>query len=153
MIMAEREGFEPPIPVKVCPLSRRIVSTAHAPLRATTVDSGLAVSCQSCAAKYAQSIVTNGFTHPDWRGRCFPADSSRPSRFGMTRRPWGGASGEWTHRQPPHGERGCRKVRFSQRHWPLTKDRCTSRRRLRPAQRNCPPATRRCSGPARGLVC
>ena len=31
--MAEREGFEPPIPVKVCPLSRRIVSTAHAPLR------------------------------------------------------------------------------------------------------------------------
>src|SRR6266566_9558361 len=31
--LAEREGFEPPIPVKVCPLSRRIVSTAHAPLR------------------------------------------------------------------------------------------------------------------------
>ena len=35
-IMAEREGFEPPIPVKVCPLSRRIVSTTHAPLRAVT---------------------------------------------------------------------------------------------------------------------
>jgi hypothetical protein len=33
--LAEREGFEPPIPVKVCPLSRRIVSTAHAPLRVT----------------------------------------------------------------------------------------------------------------------
>src|SRR5262249_54984983 len=32
--LAEREGFEPPIPVKVCPLSRRIVSTTHAPLRA-----------------------------------------------------------------------------------------------------------------------
>ncbi len=32
--MAERVGFEPTIPVKVCPLSRRIVSTAHAPLRA-----------------------------------------------------------------------------------------------------------------------
>src|SRR3954470_5805554 len=31
--MAERGGFEPPIPVKVCPLSRRIVSTTHAPLR------------------------------------------------------------------------------------------------------------------------
>jgi hypothetical protein len=31
--MAEREGFEPPIPVKACPLSRRIVSTTHAPLR------------------------------------------------------------------------------------------------------------------------
>jgi hypothetical protein len=35
--MAEREGFEPPIPVKVCPLSRRIVSTAHAPLRVKLV--------------------------------------------------------------------------------------------------------------------
>ena len=32
--MAEREGFEPPIPVKVWPLSRRLVSTTHAPLRA-----------------------------------------------------------------------------------------------------------------------
>ncbi len=32
--LAERVGFEPTIPVKVCPLSRRIVSTAHAPLRA-----------------------------------------------------------------------------------------------------------------------
>jgi hypothetical protein len=32
--LAEREGFEPPIPFRVCPLSRRIVSTTHAPLRA-----------------------------------------------------------------------------------------------------------------------
>src|SRR5947199_8910216 len=32
--LAERVGFEPTIPVKVCPLSRRIVSTTHAPLRA-----------------------------------------------------------------------------------------------------------------------
>ena len=32
-LMAERVGFEPTIPVKVCPLSRRIVSTTHAPLR------------------------------------------------------------------------------------------------------------------------
>jgi hypothetical protein len=32
-IVAEREGFEPPIPVKVWPLSRRLVSTTHAPLR------------------------------------------------------------------------------------------------------------------------
>ena len=31
--MAEREGFEPPIPFQVWPLSRRLVSTAHAPLR------------------------------------------------------------------------------------------------------------------------
>src|SRR5271157_668892 len=32
--LAERGGFEPPIPVKVWPLSRRLVSTTHAPLRA-----------------------------------------------------------------------------------------------------------------------
>ena len=32
--LAEREGFEPPIPFRVCPLSRRIVSTTHAPLLA-----------------------------------------------------------------------------------------------------------------------
>src|SRR5260370_37610031 len=31
--MAEREGFEPPIPFQVWPLSRRLVSTTHAPLR------------------------------------------------------------------------------------------------------------------------
>src|SRR5580700_9680414 len=41
--MAERVGFEPTIPVKVCPLSRRIVSTAHAPLRKE------AFSCQPSA--------------------------------------------------------------------------------------------------------
>ena len=35
--MAEREGFEPPIPVKVWPLSRRLVSTTHAPLRAVKI--------------------------------------------------------------------------------------------------------------------
>jgi hypothetical protein len=35
--LAERVGFEPTIPVKVCPLSRRIVSTTHAPLRMETV--------------------------------------------------------------------------------------------------------------------
>ena len=35
-VMAERVGFEPTIPVKVCPLSRRIVSTTHAPLRIKT---------------------------------------------------------------------------------------------------------------------
>src|SRR5258708_27650454 len=37
--MAERVGFEPTIPVKVCPLSRRIVSTPHAPLRKTVMKS------------------------------------------------------------------------------------------------------------------
>src|SRR5579859_3961111 len=35
--LAEREGFEPPIPFQVCPLSRRIVSTTHAPLRAVKI--------------------------------------------------------------------------------------------------------------------
>src|SRR5215472_15595268 len=32
-MLAEREGFEPPIPFQVWPLSRRLVSTTHAPLR------------------------------------------------------------------------------------------------------------------------
>lgn len=36
--MAERVGFEPTIPVKVCPLSRRIVSTTHAPLRVKNIN-------------------------------------------------------------------------------------------------------------------
>ena len=39
--LAEREGFEPPIPVKVCPLSRRIVSTTHAPLRVGQIEKNL----------------------------------------------------------------------------------------------------------------
>src|SRR5438876_8282090 len=33
-VLAERERFELSIPFRVCPLSRRIVSTTHAPLRA-----------------------------------------------------------------------------------------------------------------------
>src|SRR5581483_10519734 len=37
-VMAERVGFEPTIPVKVCPLSRRIVSTTHAPLRVGQIE-------------------------------------------------------------------------------------------------------------------
>ena len=48
--LAEREGFEPPIPVKVCPLSRRIVSTAHAPLRA-----GQLFNCE--VLRYAQDLA------------------------------------------------------------------------------------------------
>ena len=35
--MAEREGFEPPMPVKARPLSRRVHSTTLPPLRPTTV--------------------------------------------------------------------------------------------------------------------
>ena len=34
--MAEREGFEPPIPVKVCLLSRQVPSTTRPSLRATS---------------------------------------------------------------------------------------------------------------------
>ena len=43
-VMAEREGFEPPIPVKVWPLSRRLVSTTHAPLRARLPTADVAVA-------------------------------------------------------------------------------------------------------------
>ena len=50
--MAEREGFEPPIPVKVCPLSRRIVSTTHAPLRV-----GHAVNREILRARRAQDFA------------------------------------------------------------------------------------------------
>src|ERR1700732_1027219 len=48
--MAERVGFEPTIPVKVCPLSRRIVSTTHAPLRKTVASGQLSVASKSCRA-------------------------------------------------------------------------------------------------------
>src|SRR5579863_188652 len=48
--MAERVGFEPTIPVKVCPLSRRIVSTTHAPLRKA------AVSCRSPVASQSRFL-------------------------------------------------------------------------------------------------
>ena len=50
--LAEREGFEPPIPVKVCPLSRRIVSTTHAPLRAVKIRGLLTIL--SGAANFAR---------------------------------------------------------------------------------------------------
>src|SRR5665811_2022703 len=67
--MAERVGFEPTIPVKVCPLSRRIVSTTHAPLRVgqeCSVETLLATSCcrqrRSKLRLYDNSTaVTDGF--------------------------------------------------------------------------------------------
>src|SRR6185312_3706399 len=46
--LAEREGFQPPPPVKVWPLSRRLVSTTHAPLR---------------AVKFVVSAILAGATH------------------------------------------------------------------------------------------
>src|SRR6202162_658775 len=49
--LAERVGFEPTIPVKVCPLSRRIVSTTHAPLRKN--------SCQRSAVSSAKKATAN----------------------------------------------------------------------------------------------
>ena len=68
--MAEREGFEPPIPVKVWPLSRRLVSTAHAPLRAArtsrlpnqcnTVGKGQSVHRQLRTASLRLSLKTDG---------------------------------------------------------------------------------------------
>src|SRR5947209_3398391 len=48
--MAEREGFEPPIPFQVWPLSRRLVSTTHAPLRAVYVVSSLFYQDKAAAA-------------------------------------------------------------------------------------------------------
>jgi hypothetical protein len=50
--MAERVGFEPTIPVKVCPLSRRIVSTTHAPLRVGQI--------LNVSAGRAQTLVAEG---------------------------------------------------------------------------------------------
>src|SRR5579864_2773336 len=55
--LAEREGFEPPIPVKVCPLSRRIVSTTHAPLR---VGQHLISESASAGSRF-RSFVAPGF--------------------------------------------------------------------------------------------
>ena len=57
-VLAERVGFEPTIPVKVCPLSRRIVSTTHAPLRIGTIKlfaviSWTARSVLRCAQDFA----------------------------------------------------------------------------------------------------
>ena len=39
--LAEREGFEPPIPLRVCRISSAVVSTTHPPLRVTARLSGL----------------------------------------------------------------------------------------------------------------
>src|SRR5581483_2292193 len=63
--MAERVGFEPTIPVKVCPLSRRIVSTTHAPLR---VVQHSALSTQHSA-----------LSHPGIRGAALEEHSSTPA--------------------------------------------------------------------------
>jgi hypothetical protein len=54
--MAERVGFEPTIPVKVCPLSRRIVSTTHAPLRKAELSS----KRFALRAKAASSLAGTG---------------------------------------------------------------------------------------------
>ena len=59
--MAERVGFEPTIPVKVCPLSRRIVSTTHAPLRKLVGSGQLPVEALSprLAVSSCSSRTTN----------------------------------------------------------------------------------------------
>src|SRR5260370_24837 len=51
--MAEREGFEPPIPFQVWPLSRRLVSTTHAPLRL--------LWCRACSAPMI-ALVAKAFS-------------------------------------------------------------------------------------------
>ena len=65
--LAEREGFEPPIPVKVCPLSRRIVSTTHAPLRKRSLAWSLALGheCANCltfASRFRKTLQHFGAT-------------------------------------------------------------------------------------------
>src|SRR5439155_17965095 len=70
--LAEREGFEPPIPVKVCPLSRRIVSTAHAPLRA-----GNTLNSESEVLGFAQDFGS-GLERP-LNASTFEADPSTSS--------------------------------------------------------------------------
>ena len=57
--MAERVGFEPTIPVKVCPLSRRIVSTTHAPLRRSSRSSlVIGRSLKRNSVRYCQRLTT-----------------------------------------------------------------------------------------------
>src|SRR5258708_10100622 len=85
--MAERVGFEPTIPVKVCPLSRRIVSTAHAPLRKAVASRQLpvnqlatifkerlqefgAAACQDSAADFYFVIQLRANQHLQYRLRC-----------------------------------------------------------------------------------
>src|SRR5436309_10446195 len=67
--MAERVGFEPTIPVKVCPLSRRIVSTTHAPLRIGTIKlfaviSWTARSVLRCAQDFACGLPLRSRPQP-----------------------------------------------------------------------------------------
>jgi hypothetical protein len=54
--VAEREGFEPPIPVKVCLISSQVHSTALPSLRAFIINClglGVKASMTRCASKYA----------------------------------------------------------------------------------------------------
>src|SRR5260370_15354900 len=51
--MAEREGFGPPIPFQVWPLSRRLVSSTHAPLRL--------LWCRACSAPMI-ALVAKAFS-------------------------------------------------------------------------------------------
>jgi hypothetical protein len=71
LLLAEREGFEPPIPVKVCPLSRRIVSTTHAPLRAVKIR-GLLIYFIRCGKDHGAAVVPSGvsFIQPSARLSC-----------------------------------------------------------------------------------
>src|SRR5437016_12526943 len=86
--VAERVGFEPTIPVKVCPLSRRIVSTTHAPLRV-----GQLFSCGVLRANPALRISAAGsrFAHArktPQLSRRIPRqarDFNPPFRVGKTR--------------------------------------------------------------------
>src|SRR5947209_631641 len=73
--LAEREGFEPPIPFQVWPLSRRLVSTAHAPLRADCIQS----SALSTSAMLAESFCSDSILAAvEYRAIHFPRVAASP---------------------------------------------------------------------------
>src|SRR5579871_388445 len=77
--MAEREGFEPPIPVKVCPLSRRIVSTTHAPLRAVKIR-GLLIILSGAQDHRAAVFQSSVFVYPTFSSVVLPTSTATFSR-------------------------------------------------------------------------
>jgi hypothetical protein len=80
LFLAEREGFEPPIPVKVCPLSRRIVSTTHAPLRAVKIR-GLLIYFIRCGKDHGAAVVPLGvFIYPTFSSVVLPTSTATFSR-------------------------------------------------------------------------
>jgi hypothetical protein len=81
--MAERVGFEPTIPVKVCPLSRRIVSTTHAPLRVEKAVS-YQPSAKTKVPRFARNDMRISVTPTTNDRRLTTAFKERLQQFGAT---------------------------------------------------------------------